>query len=1182
MSTTNQLYDPLANGYATGLANIFDGWFGPMRRVQDTDPYEFANHEKFDRPEASRGKTYHLRDTVNDWWLTSKRKFWLTDIAPVFFTDELHVSWSDWDTNAHFLTVTPEEAASRLVTQKYRLRRANLVRRGIGVEFEHGFIKTAQGRASFILAVGQVAQSIVETCHMLVYRALLDCHVFQNVMQKRHGVLADGDLIKMLKRDRNRFGVVQKSKNGMEWINAEIDEEMYRYRGEADTWLLSPDVVNYVRTRRDEKTDYYLAGPRGPQILNGQNAIAAAGDSQGATVSLPDSQISNVPVYIVRAMDLPGIRSTELMSHTRQIGEYFTLFDTVVDSDQYASEARTISVFNSDENRFSRITLLDALNHCNVFDKSSGNVKAFSNGGPGQTTQQNQEDQRNDFLTRMDPNGTPAAVEYVADLSYEFLGADGLTRAGRTLTKQIFEDQELAAVNQRINEAIQSAIEAMERNNVVTIEDIVSSEKDPFKDYAKRVIAKLRQLAPVKGLLIDQFVEGGKDDVTIFMELFVVKNGTPVVPTGLGPKGPTGLGPKGKEEEDDITPLIDLTDYGSGHQDSDSGYQDLYELDDNNDVQNDNNNVQNNKKVKPPKTITIVNGKINLVQADYETTTWDYIENTLTRIKGSLYESKKFGDGGTVYRYYVFGPGTQSPKYGTDDLEDGPWIYLGTVGPSRIFSRIRNAFFSSLVAGVPSSHRETVRGLISDDRSDLENAERIRDHITGLIESKVPGVPWKNVAAMSQWFGRRVDQYKQKQVEAQAQTRKAQKQRRFKKKAPKQSSKVIAWALPGQQLPAGWRYVHASASRHRPLNRVGRIIPNSIEACTLFNTVIHAQKSRAVQPTGYRAPRDASAGMGWSGVGNLQFTGDHMSRKDRYTTPAEGMKHINVRFNNLGHLLKELERQSTSAIDRINAYAYLLLPMNLYALKAMVEQNVMLPLGFIAFKPHIQYKCRMGIKLARGGRAINMAMGKGDLQIEHSAKVKTGVLHWTGYMGAICHAPKNVYVQDSLMTHGYDGGDGMQYWDPSTYIDRNKRRPERDIIIAPVPYTFGKHGTDLSQVIDISGQFHVSAASGLLRREDRQGLHYPSAPRMNAMFRFHDSRSGNDLDMPARRNAIKQNTVCWAGHQFMWNPRRQDFSAYRPNTGHRGKDVYAGMAAVWDGSMAETLEKQTFTGLTSM
>ena len=114
-----QRFDPVSNGLALGMNYAFDTFLGPMNRVeQKTDAYEFRSVDKFDRPEASRGRALHLRDTITDWWLTSKRKFWLREIAPPIFTDELHVSWSEWDTNQHFLSITPEEAASRLVTQK--------------------------------------------------------------------------------------------------------------------------------------------------------------------------------------------------------------------------------------------------------------------------------------------------------------------------------------------------------------------------------------------------------------------------------------------------------------------------------------------------------------------------------------------------------------------------------------------------------------------------------------------------------------------------------------------------------------------------------------------------------------------------------------------------------------------------------------------------------------------------------------------------------------------------------------------------------------------------------------------------------------------------------------------------------------------------------------------------------
>lgn len=102
----DQRLDPLSNGFSTGLTHAFDGYLGPMPRTHQTDPYEWRSVDKFDRPEASRGQSLHLRDTVTDWWVTSKRTFWLKDIAPVQFTNELSVSWSDWETNAHFLTVS--------------------------------------------------------------------------------------------------------------------------------------------------------------------------------------------------------------------------------------------------------------------------------------------------------------------------------------------------------------------------------------------------------------------------------------------------------------------------------------------------------------------------------------------------------------------------------------------------------------------------------------------------------------------------------------------------------------------------------------------------------------------------------------------------------------------------------------------------------------------------------------------------------------------------------------------------------------------------------------------------------------------------------------------------------------------------------------------------------------------
>lgn len=160
------------------------------------------------------------------------------------------------------------------------------------------------------------------------------------------------------------------------------------------------------------------------------------------------------------------------------------------------------------------------------------------------------------------------------------------------------------------------------------------------------------------------------------------------------------------------------------------------------------------------------------------------------------------------------------------------------------------------------------------------------------------------------------------------------------------------------------------------------------------------------------------------------------------------------------------------------------------------------------------------------------------------------------------------------MTHGYDGGDGMRFWTAADYKNRDMRRPQADIIVAPMPYAMEMRR--LPNPLDITGRFHTNAAAGLLRRDDRQGLHYPSAPRMNAAFNFNGHRE-QGLDVPGmQRRAIHQNTECWQGMQWQWNAYHKDYTTVRINTGHRGKDVYQGCARVWDGSKAETLEKQDF------
>lgn len=71
------------------------------------------------------------------------------------------------------LGYTPTQTGSREISQRRTVRRASLVRRGLSMSFEHDFVKTALGRTSYLIGLGQIARSIQETANAEVSDAFV-------------------------------------------------------------------------------------------------------------------------------------------------------------------------------------------------------------------------------------------------------------------------------------------------------------------------------------------------------------------------------------------------------------------------------------------------------------------------------------------------------------------------------------------------------------------------------------------------------------------------------------------------------------------------------------------------------------------------------------------------------------------------------------------------------------------------------------------------------------------------------------------------------------------------------------------------------------------------------------------------------------------------------------------------
>lgn len=130
----SQKYDFYSHGIASGHQDIFTPFLGPPSREAKTTPYAKKATAKWNMPEAYIGENEFLGDTMEDLMLTAQWDWYTERILPWYKTDQIHMQWTEWENNPHYMGITPHQATSRVVTQRRTIRKASIVRRGIAYE----------------------------------------------------------------------------------------------------------------------------------------------------------------------------------------------------------------------------------------------------------------------------------------------------------------------------------------------------------------------------------------------------------------------------------------------------------------------------------------------------------------------------------------------------------------------------------------------------------------------------------------------------------------------------------------------------------------------------------------------------------------------------------------------------------------------------------------------------------------------------------------------------------------------------------------------------------------------------------------------------------------------------------------------------------------------------------------
>lgn len=996
--------DPLGANVFTGLGDLYGAYLGPLPTLQRSDPYEKRNVSVWDMPENYKGKNYYLRDTVEDLLFTANQTYLSTYVLPLFPTDDINMAWEQLEYNAHLMELTPYRTTSHAVTSKRSVRKAQLVRWGIQAEFENDFLGTPMGRAHFLATLGQIARSLMETLNAEILRACVTGHRYQQQFLRDAGMQQDIQLKYVLEQDKERFAIVQKTKNGLEKLDMMISSEMSKYRGEADCFLIPEEISIYATIVPPEKTDYYLAGSLGPARVNNLDegrALAKAGTTGSLDRVEPLHLVRNTPVFIVKNLQVENVTEAEsmLLTRVRQIGEYVTMIDECEDYSNYRTEHRSILMYDQEADDMRKITLEHAIENCGLFAEN-GEIRPLDYDGRDSVSRR--QDQDEDFLTFLRPgeDGTTVrtAVEYLFDIAPEFLDARKVVNGGQSLYH---------AMIRQYGQTATAALERIQRQSM----EVLQPAWDNLSDQLRTDFALIQRfLVQIIG-------------VNSFLNRFLIQR---------------------REQEAEL----DLNEPG-------------------------------------------------------------------------------------VLFFMVFVV-----------LDRDPVARRGLVQEmqSRVSSDVDNAFFQALLSQVPTSKKSEIKAVIDSQGSALEKGSQIRDKILGYVGENVSGLKFKDEAPVHAWYETRVNQYKELS------------QQKTSSSATSVSGQIVGYMPRGSDLSGTeYQFVHDISSR-----------PISSHVEGIFPLRMQTYQDESPAASVDSRMRYGGEGLGLAGIG--QFAHD-----PRENQGVRRRRNTLARFSTLNAQLEQLNNSGANEVDKVFARAYLMMQVTRQNLLSLARNHVMIPLNFLLFRPHMQYRTRAIVKCKQNGGTGITGIGHSDMSIESTGDTKVSRMHYTTHFRSIIRYPKNLYVQPDVYVQSAEGGAGCRFYSPDTYRTLDLENLDASLICVAVPIT----ETHFPSPLDISGRFYTEFNQGLSARAQFERLHYSTAARYNQLYGWlHSQNQGSEVPHLAPGYSHR-NRICYQGHQQNYNPKTNDYNKIIVNKGHWTKNVYAGCAEIRNGKL-EVLEKMNY------
>lgn len=337
----------IAHGLTSAAQNHpLESFFGPYTGTsQDMRADDALAHETYNLPEAFKGRNKFL-ERVLDYKIRQEDEFYTRALLPWEYTDDLHVAWEIFSFNRTLADLEPHQGVPRYVSAQQEAHTDNLLRRGLAFIIEHGFYKTERGKRHFALNLQQISDSVHTTCYFGVIHALLSGQNYYKEWHKKYGqqVMRANDL---MQAERRRWAIIQKDKNGLYILDAELKHELKKEGVVPNVWVWPDKMGIYANMVGEHRTKF---AERGPQA----NTNLESGDQRTSFRGLPVFESQSFDV------DFTG-EPIDLMIRNQQIGSFYVL-NGGKDSAKY--------IYSHDSDKFEKITFADAWK--NIINKKPG------------------------------------------------------------------------------------------------------------------------------------------------------------------------------------------------------------------------------------------------------------------------------------------------------------------------------------------------------------------------------------------------------------------------------------------------------------------------------------------------------------------------------------------------------------------------------------------------------------------------------------------------------------------------------------------------------------------------------------------------------------------------------------------------------------------------------------------